>query len=45
LGSIASAVTRPEVTYDLPEKLRRLGCVEKLGPASVHCPGLFLFFP
>src|SRR5690242_16831902 len=44
-GSMASAVTRPEVTYDLPEKLRMLGCVAKLGPASVQVPTLFLFFP
>ena len=29
----------------LPEKLRMLGCVELLGPASVQVPALFLFLP
>src|SRR5215475_7042152 len=38
LGSMASAVIRPEVVYAAPLKVRTLGKFSELGPASVHAP-------
>src|SRR5216117_206287 len=38
LGSIASAVTRPEVKYSVPLKVRMSGASDLLGPISCHAP-------
>src|SRR6186997_874111 len=42
-GSMASAVTRPEVVYAAPLKVNIAGKFAVLGPASVQTPVAFLF--
>ena len=42
-GSMASAVTRPEVVYAAPLKVNIAGKFAVLGPASVQAPAAFLF--
>src|SRR4029077_6454921 len=45
LGSMASAVMRPEVVYAAPLKVRTSGKFDVLGPARAQAPSTLMPFP